>query len=233
MQQISLPSSGPTIVDDVTGLETKPTLRGVIHKYTTFIAAAVGIVLIVGTAMQRSSVSVIAVVIYVLTICALFGVSTVYHRITWKTPRARIAMKRADHSMIFLFIAGSYTPFCVMGLDSPTRWWVLGVVWMGAAFGIALKVIWPGSPRWLGVVLYIVLGWVIIAVAPMLVHNTGIAVIVLLAVGGVFYSLGGILFALRWPEPWPGVFGHHEVFHACTVVAALLHYIAVWLVVLD
>ncbi|EGD56440.1 PAQR family membrane homeostasis protein TrhA [Gordonia neofelifaecis] len=212
--------------------EARPALRGVIHKYSSFIAGAVGIVLIVGTAMHQSAVAVASVVVYVITICGLFTTSTVYHRINWRSPKARIAMKRADHSMIFVFIAGTYSPFCVMGLDSPTRWWVLGLVWAGAIAGVALKVIWPGSPRWLGVVLYIVLGWVIVWVSPMLVHNTGVAVIVLLALGGVLYSVGGVLYALRWPEPWPGVFGHHEVFHSCTAVAALLHYIAVWLVVI-
>ncbi|MGB6244225.1 PAQR family membrane homeostasis protein TrhA [Gordonia sp. (in: high G+C Gram-positive bacteria)] len=226
------PAASISAPEDVDAPVGRPTLRGVIHKYAAFIAAAVGIVLIVGTAMHRSGAAVAAVSVYVVTICALFTTSSVYHRINWRSPRARIAMKRADHSMIFLFIAGTYSPFCVMGLDSPTRWWVLGVVWAGAVGGVTLKVIWPGSPRSLGVILYIVLGWVIVAVSPMLVHNTGIAVIVLLAVGGVLYSVGGVLFALRWPDPWPGVFGHHEVFHACTAVAAALHYIAVWLVVI-
>ncbi|MGB3603747.1 MAG: hemolysin III family protein [Gordonia sp. (in: high G+C Gram-positive bacteria)] len=213
-------------------VELKPTLRGVIHKYSAFIAGSVGIVLIVGTAMLQSAAAVAAVTVYVVTICALFGTSSVYHRINWRTPRARIAMKRADHSMIFVFIAGTYTPFCVMGLDTPTRWWVLGIVWAGAAAGVALKVIWPTSPRWLGVALYILLGWVIVVVSPMLLQNTSIAVMALLVAGGLFYTLGGVLFGLRWPDPWPGVFGHHEVFHACTAIAALLHYIAVWLVVL-
>ncbi|MFT4088025.1 MAG: hemolysin III family protein [Gordonia sp. (in: high G+C Gram-positive bacteria)] len=211
----------------------KPLLRGVIHKYSAFLAAALGIVLIVGTALTRDALAVVSVVIYAVTITGLFTTSTVYHRVNWSSPKARIAMKRADHSMIFVFIAGTYTPFCTMGLDSPTRWWVLGIVWAGALGGVTLKLLAPGSPRWLGVILYIVLGWVIVWVAPELVHHTSIAVIVLLAVGGVLYSIGGVLFALRWPEPWPGVFGHHEVFHACTAVAALLHYIAVWLVVLN
>ncbi len=210
----------------------KPTLRGVIHKYSSVVAAAVGLILIVGTAMHRGPADVLSVVVYVATICGLFTVSTVYHRVHWKTPQARIAMKRADHSMIFVFIAGTYTPFCMMALDGATRWWVLGIVWVGAISGVALKMIWPTSPRWLGVILYIALGWVIIVVAPALVESTGVAVLVLLAAGGVLYSLGAVLFALRWPDPWPGVFGHHEVFHACTAVAALLHYIAVWLVVL-
>lgn len=211
----------------------KPTLRGVIHKYSAFIAASVGIILIVGTAMHRSALSVVAVCIYVATIIGLFTTSTVYHRINWINPAARIAMKRADHSMIFVFIAGTYTPFCVMGLDSPLRWWILGTVWIGALGGVALKVIWPESPRWLGVILYITLGWVVLAVLPALWQNVGPAVVVLLAIGGVCYSLGAVLFALRWPDPWPGIFGHHEVFHALTALAATLHYIAVWLLVIS
>ncbi|GAA3965473.1 PAQR family membrane homeostasis protein TrhA [Gordonia caeni] len=211
---------------------TKPRLRGVIHKYSAFIAAAVGIILIVGTARQRDALDVAAVCVYVVGITGLFATSTVYHRIDWVNPRHQIAMKRADHSMIFIFIAATYTPFCMMGLDSPTRWWVLGIAWAGAIGGVLLKLIWPGSPRWLGVVLYLLLGWLIVSVAPALLHNTGVAVFVLLAVGGFFYSLGGVLYALHWPEPWPGTFGHHEVFHTCTAVAAALHYIAVWLLVL-
>ncbi|GEE01831.1 membrane protein [Gordonia spumicola] len=210
----------------------KPTLRGVIHKYSAVVAAAVGVILIVGTAMHRSAVDVLSVVVYVVTICGLFTVSTVYHRVHWTSPHARIAMKRADHSMIFVFIAGTYTPFCMMALSGATRWWVLGGVWAGAIAGVTMKMAWPGSPRWLGVILYIALGWVIVFVAPSLVSAAGAAVLVLLAVGGVLYSLGAVLFALRWPDPWPGVFGHHEVFHACTAIAAALHYIAVWLVVL-
>lgn len=210
----------------------KPTLRGVIHQYSSVVAAAIGIILIVGTAMLRTVGPLLAVITYVFTICGLFIVSTVYHRVNWTSPARRVAMKRADHSMIFVFIAGTYTPFCMMGLDSPERWWVLGIVWTGAVAGVTMKLLWPGSPRWLGVILYIVLGWVIIAVAPALIHNVGVAVLVLLTVGGVLYSVGAVLFTLRWPDPWPGVFGHHEVFHACTAVAALAHYIAVWLVVL-
>lgn len=211
----------------------KPRLRGVIHKYSAFIAAALGIVLIVGTARHRGALDIVAVTVYVLGITGLFATSTVYHRINWTSPRRRVAMKRADHSMIFVFIAATYTPFCTMALDPPTRWWVLGIVWLGALGGVVLKLLWPGSPRWLGVVLYIVLGWVAVWVAPELLRTAGVAIFVLLAVGGVFYSIGGVLYALKWPEPWPGTFGHHEVFHACTAIAAVLHYIAVWLIVLQ
>ena len=230
---MDLSEAQPPIVDDEPAGASKPTLRGVIHKYSSVIAVAIGVILIVGTAMLRTVGPLLSVIAYVVTICGLFIVSTVYHRINWTSPAHRVAMKRADHSMIFVFIAGTYTPFCMMGLHSPARWWVLGIVWVGALAGVTLKLLWPGSPRWLGVILYIVLGWVIVAVAPSLVHNVGVAVLVLLAVGGAFYSVGAVLFALRWPDPWPGVFGHHEVFHACTAIAALLHYIAVWLVVLN
>ncbi len=209
----------------------KPRLRGVIHQYSAMVAVAAGIALVIGAALLRGTGAALATTIYAITIVALFTVSATYHRVTWKTVRARTMMKRADHSMIFLFIAGSYTPFCVLGLDSPTRWWVLAVVWGGALAGVILKVSWPAAPRWLGVSLYILLGWVVIAAAPQLISHCGWLVIILLFIGGVLYSVGGILYATRWPDPWPTVFGHHEFFHACTAVAAIAHYIAVWLVI--
>ena len=213
-----------------TPVAERPRLRGVIHAVSAYVAAVCGVAVIVGAAVMRGPGAALACTAYAITVFGVFAVSACYHRIKWKTPRAQIRMKRADHSMIFLFIAGTYTPFCMVALPSPIRWWVLGVVWAGALAGVILKVALPAAPRWLGVSLYVLLGWVIIAVAPTLVAHTGATVIVLLALGGIFYTVGGILYALRWPNPWPGVFGRHEVFHACTVVAALLHYIAVWLV---
>ncbi|MFT4042287.1 MAG: hemolysin III family protein [Gordonia sp. (in: high G+C Gram-positive bacteria)] len=215
-----------------TPVAERPRLRGVIHHYCAYAAAVAGLAVIIGAGTVRGTGAALACAAYALTVVGVFTVSAVYHRIPWKTVRAQIRMKRADHSMIFVFIAGTYTPFCVIALPSPTRWWVLGIVWSGAAAGVILKMARPGSPRWLGVTLYILLGWVIIAVAPTLIAHSGATVIVLLAVGGVLYSVGGVLYALRWPDPWPAIFGYHEVFHACTALAALLHYIAVWLVVL-
>nr|WP_085947072.1 hemolysin III family protein [Gordonia soli] len=218
------------MTDPVTA-PVRPRLRGVIHHYSAYVAAVAGIAAVVGAAILRDVGSTVACAVYALTIVGLFGVSATYHRITWQSARTRLLMKRADHSMIFLFIAGTYTPFCAMALSGATRWWVLGLVWVGALSGVALKVAWPGAPRWLGVALYILLGWVIVVVAPTLTAQTGLTVMVLLALGGVFYSVGGILYALRWPDPWPTTFGHHEVFHVCTAIAAVLHYIAVWLVI--
>ena len=211
----------------------RPRLRGVIHHYSAYVAAVAGIALVIGAAILDGTVAALTCAVYALTVVGLFAVSATYHRIPWKTARARIRMKRADHAMIFLFIAGTYTPFCALGLPSPTSWWVLGIVWAGALGGSLVKILWPGAPRWLGVTLYILLGWVIVVVAPALVSQTGYLIMVLLALGGVLYSVGGVLYALRWPNPWPPTIGPHEVFHLCTAVAALLHYAAAWLVVVN
>ncbi|WP_076477391.1 PAQR family membrane homeostasis protein TrhA [Williamsia sterculiae] len=207
-------------------------MRGWIHLYSGFAAIVAGIVLVAVVWPLRGAADAAACALYAVTVVGVFGVSATYHRVNWATPAARVWMKRADHSMIFLFIAGSYTPFCVLGLPAPARWIVLCVVWVGAVGGVTLKMLWPSAPRWVGVPLYLILGWTIVVVAPELVSTSGVAVVVLLAVGGLLYSIGGILYASRWPNPWPSTFGHHEVFHACTVVAATVHYVAVWLLVL-
>ena len=168
---------------------------------------------------------------YAITVFGVFGVSAAYHRGKW-SDGARIWMKRADHCMIFVFIAGSYTPIAVLALPPSVARWVLAVVWGGALAGVALKLFWPHAPRWVGVPLYIALGWVVVAVAGDLVHGAGWTAAILLAIGGVLYSGGAVLYATRWPNPWPGVFGHHEFFHAATVIAALCHYAAMWLILM-
>lgn len=227
------PDRAPQLTETLTDLvsDLRPRMRGWIHLYAGFVAIATGITLVAVSWAVAGGTAAAACAVYAVTVCGVFGVSATYHRVRWTTQRARTWMKRADHSMIFVFIAGSYTPFCVLGLPSPTRWVVLGVVWGGALAGVALKTAWPSAPRWVGVPLYILLGWTIVFVAPTLVDHVGVAVLVLLAVGGVLYSGGAILYATRWPNPWPTTFGHHEFFHAATVVAALVHYVAVWLVV--
>ncbi len=220
-------SSGEALADAL----VKPRLRGWIHTWAVGVAAIAAVVLI-ATATTISATAGWSTLVYGLTVCGLFGVSAVYHRVTWPTARARVRMKRADHSMIFLFIAGSYTPFALLGLPGRTGQTLLAVVWAGALAGVALKLLWPGAPRWVGVPLYLLLGWAIVPVAGQLNDQIGIAPLILLLIGGLFYSGGAILYATKWPNPWPGVFGHHEFFHAATVLAALTHYAAVWLVVL-
>jgi hemolysin III len=130
--------------------------------------------------------------------------------------------------MIFVFIAGTYTPFSILLLPSKLATIILAVVWGGALAGVALKMIYPHGRRWLSAPLYLALGWVAIAVLPDMLHHGGVATLVLLACGGTAYSVGAVCYALRRPNPWPTVFGHHEFFHACTLVAALCHHVAIY-----
>ena len=136
-------------------------------------------------------------------------------------------MRRLDHSTIFVFIAGTYAPFAILDMPSSTGHQVLAIVWGGALAGVALTLFWPDAPRWLSVALYLLLGWVAVAYGGTILHNAGVAAAVLLAVGGALYSLGAVFYALRWPDPWPATFGYHEIFHACTAVAAICHFVAV------
>ena len=203
-------------------------MRGWLHFWSFFTSIATGAVLISLAAATVSGLAAVATAIYGATVLGLFGVSALYHRRTWQTQRARIWMKRLDHSMIFVFIAGTYTPFSLLAMDKVTGRVVLAVVWGGALAGVALKMLWPRAPRWLGVPIYIALGWVAIFVLPQLLHHAGVASLVLLLTGGLLYTIGAVCYATRWPNPWPKTWGHHEFFHAATVLAALCHYIAIW-----
>ncbi|KLL97137.1 membrane protein [Rhodococcus sp. IITR03] len=207
-------------------------MRGWIHAWAFGVAVVAGAALVAAAAFLADRPdAVLPATIYSLTVCGVFGVSALYHRLNWG-PRARVWMKRADHSMIFVFIAGSYTPFATLALPPESGRPLLIVVWAGALAGVALKMLWPTAPRWVGVPLYLLLGWAIVPVAGQLVAEVGLAPMLLLLVGGLFYSGGAILYATRWPDPWPATFGHHEFFHAATVIAALCHAVAVWLVIL-
>ncbi len=219
------------VVDGVAEILGKPRARGWIHVYAAVIAAIAGATLVAVSWSVDSTRAGIATLIYTTTIVAMFAVSGAYHRLDWKSPTARTWMKRLDHSMIFVFIAGSYTPFALLALPQHEGMVLFWIVWGGALAGVALKVLWPSAPRWLGVPLYILLGWVAAWFAVPITHGAGVAAMVLLAVGGALYSIGGVLYALRWPNPWPATFGHHEFFHACTAVAATCHYIAMWFAV--
>lgn len=205
----------------------KPLLRGWIHAYAFVVALAAGIVLCSLAATRPGVAPLVSCVIYSVTVCALFGVSALYHRRVW-TRTGYAVMRRLDHSMIFVFIAGTYTPFSVLLLDQPSSTVILVVVWGGALAGVVMKLFWPHAPRWVSAPLYLALGWVAIAVLPDLLHRGGVAALVLLLAGGIGYSVGAIFYALRRPNPWPTVFGHHEFFHACTVVAAIVQHVALY-----
>lgn len=219
------------VADGVAHLLGKPRARGWIHVYGAAVAIIAGAALVSVSWSVVSTRAGLATLIYTFTIVAMFAVSGAYHRLHWKSETARKGMKRADHSMIFVFIAGSYTPFALLALPQASGMVLLSIVWGGALAGVALKMLWPSAPRWVGVPLYLLLGWVAVWFIVPIMHGAGIAALVLLVVGGALYSIGGILYGLKWPDPWPNVFGHHEFFHACTAVAAICHYIAMWFAV--
>ncbi len=205
----------------------KPRMRGWLHAYAFFVALVCGVVLCSIAATRPGWAPLVSCAIYSLTVCGLFGISALYHRRVW-SERGYQIMRRLDHSMIFIFIAGTYTPFCVELLPPGKATLMLSLIWAGALGGVALKVIWPNLPRWVGAPLYLALGWVAVAVLPDILHRGGVASLVLLVVGGAAYSVGAVFYALRRPNPWPTVFGHHEFFHACTLVAAICHHIAIY-----
>jgi hemolysin III len=207
----------------VAEVRVKPRLRGVFHQYAFFVSLASGILLVLLATTTRASV---AVGIYAASVSALFGVSALYHRVTWSTP-ARRRMRRLDHAMIFLLIAGTYTPVGLLVLHGTLATVVLAVVWGGAAAGILLELAWTKAPRWLGGTVYLALGWVAVVAMPQLFARLGVAGGLLLVAGGVVYSAGAAVYALRRPDPVPGVFGYHEVFHLLVIGGVAAHFLAI------
>jgi hemolysin III len=202
-------------------------MRGWLHAYAFGVAVVCGIVLCSLAAARPGWSPLVSCLVYSVTVCALFGTSALYHRRVWSERGYKI-MRRLDHSMIFVFIAGTYTPFSVLLLPHRLGMIILAVVWGGAIAGVTMKTVYPHGRRWLSAPLYLALGWVAIAVLPDILHRGGVATLVLLACGGAAYSVGAVFYALRRPNPWPTVFGHHEFFHACTLVAAICHHIAIY-----
>jgi hemolysin III len=207
--------------------EIVPPLRGVLHAYALAFALAAAIVLVT---LARSGEARIAAAIYGVGLCALFAASATYHR-WWGDPRWKPLLRRLDHSVIFVFIAASYTPVAVLVLSSTLALVVLVSVWVGALAGVVLTVAWTDTPRWLLAACYLAVGWVAIIALPQLIDAVGVAPLVLFAAGGVLYSLGALAYATQRPDPWPRTFGFHEVFHTLVVAAAVLHYVAIVIVV--
>lgn len=231
---LGLPRSAtPTVTDVVAAAviaPAPPRMRGRLHAVGAVVSVVTGLVLVAVSAALRTLAAAWSTAVYAVSIVALFSVSGLYHRRAW-TARARLRMRRLDHSMIFLLIAGSYTPIAVLALPAPTGATVLTIVWSGAIAGIVLKTAWPTAPRWIGVLLYIALGWTAVFVFPDILHSAGPAALVLVIAGGVAYTLGAVVYATKRPNPNPAIFGFHEVFHACTLLAASCHYLAIWLIV--
>jgi hemolysin III len=207
----------------------KPRLRGVFHQWACAGSVPFGLVLVIvaGTARARIALSV-----YSVSLVALFGVSALYHRVNWRSLTAHDWMRRLDHSMIFVLIAGSYTPFAVLALHGALAVAILLAVWAGAGLGVAFNLVWRDAPTWLRSALYVGLGWIAVAAAPQLRAAIGIGGVALLGLGGVLYTLGAVVYAVRRPDPVPAVFGYHELFHILVIAAAALQYavIAFWIV---
>jgi len=201
----------------------RPRLRGVFHQYAFFVALVAGLVLVILADSFRER---LAMWVYAVALAAMFGVSALYHRVTWRSPRVRRWMRRLDHSTILLLIAGTYTPFAVLTFDGVLANAILVVVWSGAGAGLLLNLLWVDAPTWVTAAVFMALGWVGVVTVPELV-DVGIAPAVLVFVGGGLYSLGALAYALKRPNPRPAVFGYHEVFHLLVVAAAAVHFIAI------
>ncbi|MGA3147997.1 MAG: hemolysin III family protein [Acidimicrobiales bacterium] len=215
------PRAGPGIPE---GTEpAKPALRGVFHEVAFFVSLVSGAALI-WAAPTPGSKAIMSV--YAVSISLLFGVSALFHRHTWG-PVGRRRMRRADHSTIFIAIAGSYTAVAGIALSGWPRTAVLCIVWGGALVGITLRQVWLDAPKWVIALPYVVVGWAAVVVLPQLLHALGGAGFSLLLAGGLAYSAGAVVYALKRPNPVPGVFGYHEVFHACTIVGAVLHFVVI------
>jgi hemolysin III len=202
---------------------TRPILRGWLHV-GALLAIAVGGPLLVIHAPGTASAAALAV--YTATLVALFGVSAAFHRVRWG-PAGRRRMRRADHSTIFLGIAGTYTAVAVLALSGWAEILVLCLVWAGTAVGIVVRQVWLDLPKWAVAIPYVVVGWCAVVVVPQLLSGLGVGGFVLVAAGGAAYSVGALVYARRRPDPFPGVFGYHEVFHACTVIGAALQFAAI------
>ena len=205
----------------------RPKLRGWLHLGAVPLSVLLGLV---AAFLAPAGADRWSVLVYLTTTVLLFGVSAIYHRRVWGE-RWGAVLKRIDHSNIYLFIAGSYTPFAVMLLPGTSGEVLLWIVWSIAALGVVFRVVWISAPRWLYVSTYIALGWVAVGYLPALWHAGGAAVVLLIALGGALYTLGAVVYAVRRPNPFPRWFGFHEIFHAFTIAAYLVQYIAVVLVI--
>ena len=210
-------------------LLVKPRLRGVSHQWAFFISVGLGIALVISA---PSGTATAAAAVYAACVATLFGSSAVYHRVDWKRPNARRWMRRLDHSAIFLLIAGSYTPFALLALDGTLADVILGVIWAGALAGIVLKLVWIDAANWLTATIYVLLGSVAFGAFPGLVSEVGLTASGMVALGGLLYTVGAVVYARRRPDPVPAVFGYHEVFHVLVIMASGLQYavIAFWVI---
>jgi hemolysin III len=201
----------------------RPRLRGVSHLSMFPVAAGFAIPL---AFIGRSDAALASAIVFGVAVTAMFAVSGFYHVITW-TPRVRRRLARLDHATVYGLIAATYTPFGLLVLTGAWRVTILAIVWSGTAVAILVKLFWVGAPKWLSASLALALGWTSVAAMPEIARTIGVGGMLFVTAGGLLYTAGGIVYALRRPNPLPGVFGYHELFHALVIVAVGLQYAAI------
>jgi hemolysin III len=204
-------------------LAVKPLLRGVLHQAAFVAAIVVAPLLLLSADGSRARLGAF---VFALSVIGCFGASALYHRVTW-TPPVRRWMRRADHAGVYLLIAGTYTPVALLVLDGTLGRVILAVVWAGALMAILLKFVWVDAPKWVAASLGLALGWVAVVAMPQLADRLEASALTLLIAGGLLYSVGAVVYARQKPDPFPHVFGYHEVFHALTIAAAACQYVAI------
>ncbi|MEO8706342.1 MAG: hemolysin III family protein [Kofleriaceae bacterium] len=201
----------------------RPRMRGVSHRFAFHVALVAGAVLVVCAHDRRT---MIATAIYAALLAGMFGVSATLHRSDW-SPRAFGWLRRADHAMIFACIAGTYTPLCVLGMPAPAGMRLFALAWTAAGLGILRAALWPHAPRWITSVLYVAVGWVAVAYGSDVRAALAGIELTMLVVGGAWFTVGAFVYLVRRPDPWPSVFGYHEVFHVMIILGCACHFVAV------
>ncbi|HQY98682.1 MAG TPA: hemolysin III family protein [Propionicimonas sp.] len=206
----------------------KPLLRGWLHLGMSVLVVLGGVLLLV---LAPGVLGKAGSAVWLAGAMILFGMSAIYHIGHW-SPSVKATLRRLDHANIFIFIAATYTPLALVLLPGPEAAALLALIWTVAVVGVSVRMFWQTAPRWLDVVCYLLLGWAGIGWLPAFWVNGGPTIVILIGVGGLVYSLGALVYARKWPDPSPKWFGFHEIFHACTIVAALCHFAAIALAVL-
>lgn len=209
----------------------RPAGRGWFHFGAAIAALVASTVLATFAWMRLPWGAALGVTVYAVGLIGLFGVSAAYHLVPWGKVSTVAWWRRADHSTIAVFIAATYTPLLCIAVDN--AWWLLVIAWIGAIAAVVLNLVWISHPRWLDVVVYLGLGWLVVPLIPQLWREAGPAVVWLLFAGGIIYSLGALIYGFKWPGRNAQWFGYHEHFHTATVAAAIVHLVAVWMVVVS
>lgn len=205
---------------------TKPLLRGHFHQAAFFISLGSCSMLI---AKSSGNLALLSTLVYSFSLIALFGCSALYHRPQW-SPKARAWMKRIDHAAIFILIAGTVTPLCLLAISSEKsdqKFQLLGLVWIAACLGILQSLFWVSAPKWVSAILYLIVGWLAFPYLPEIRQGIGDTGVLLIVAGGIVYSVGAVIYALKKPNPYPKYFGYHEIFHLLVMIAAALHFLAI------